>query len=280
MQNFEKILSRKIKNITPLGGGCIASVLKIITDDNQIFVAKEYSAGKGNIIRNEANGLIELAKAEAIRIPKVIYFDEKTLITEYIGSGRKSITFFEYFGRKFARMHRYTSDEYGFIENNFIGDNPQKNLPKSADWCEFYFNNRLLYQIELTQKNGYLSDELKQNFSQLENKIDKILSDNGEKPSLLHGDLWGGNYLVDENGDPCLIDPAVYYGNREADLAMTKLFGGFSPEFYSAYNEEYPLPPGYNYRENIYKLYHILNHLNLFGTGYYHQSLSLIKSYL
>ena len=101
-----------------------------------------------------------------------------------------------------------------------------------------------------------------------------------EKPSLLHGDLWAGNYIVDENGRACLIDPAVYYGNREADLAMTKLFGGFTKEFYNSYNEFYPLKDGYDYRENIYKLYHVMNHLNLFGSSYYQQALSLIKFYL
>jgi fructosamine-3-kinase len=114
---------------------------------------------------------------------------------------------------------------------------------------------------------------------QLEKKIEGIIGDSVESPSLLHGDLWGGNYIIDENGLACLIDPAVYYGHREADLAMTKLFGGFSNEFYNSYNECLPLIEGYEYRENIYKLYHVLNHLNLFGNSYYSQAISLIKYY-
>ncbi|MDZ7626517.1 MAG: fructosamine kinase family protein [Ignavibacteriaceae bacterium] len=122
--------------------------------------------------------------------------------------------------------------------------------------------------------------ELRKGISKLENKIQEIIGDTQEKPSLLHGDLWGGNYMVDENGNAVLIDPAVYYGHREADLGMTKLFGGFSSEFYRAYNETFPLEDGYEYRENIYKLYHVLNHLNLFGGGYYSQALSLIKYYV
>src|SRR3990170_4265627 len=130
------------------------------------------------------------------------------------------------------------------------------------------------------KKNGNVNSNFRKCFNQLENKIENILSGKIEKPSLLHGDLWAGNYLVDENGRVCLIDPAVYYGNREADLAMTKLFGGFTKEFYDSYNELYPLEDGYEYRENIYKLYHVLNHLNLFGSGYYQQALSLIKFYL
>jgi fructosamine-3-kinase len=114
----------------------------------------------------------------------------------------------------------------------------------------------------------------------LENNIDSILKLDDIKPSLLHGDLWGGNYLIDEKGFACLIDPAVYYGHREADLAMTKLFGGFDSTFYLAYDEEYPLDDGYAYRENIYKLYHILNHLNLFGTGYLNQAIQLMNFYI
>ena len=121
---------------------------------------------------------------------------------------------------------------------------------------------------------------MKEGINELGNKIEEILSGSEEKPALLHGDLWSGNYMPDENGNACLIDPAVYYGHREADLAMTKLFGGFDSNFYSAYNEAYPLKDGWRYRENIYKLYHVLNHLNLFGWGYYSQAISLIKSYL
>jgi len=120
---------------------------------------------------------------------------------------------------------------------------------------------------------------VRKRISKLEDKIESIIA-TGEKPTLLHGDLWSGNYMIDENGSPVLIDPAVYYGHREADIGMTKLFGGFGSEFYSTYNEEFPLEDGYEYRENIYKLYHVLNHLNLFGGGYYHQAISLIKFYI
>ena len=121
---------------------------------------------------------------------------------------------------------------------------------------------------------------MRKGISKLENKISEIIGDTNEKPSLLHGDLWGGNYMVDETGSAVLIDPAVYYGHREADLGMTKLFGGFGSEFYQSYNEEFPLQDGFEYRENIYKLYHVLNHLNLFGVGYYSQAMSLIKYYV
>lgn len=125
-----------------------------------------------------------------------------------------------------------------------------------------------------------MTKELINLMSKLENKIDSILKTENRQISLLHGDLWSGNYIIDEQGEAVLIDPAVYYGDRESDLAMTKLFGGFNKDFYFAYQSEYPLCEGYEYRENIYKLYHILNHLNLFGRGYYNQAINLIKYYL
>ncbi len=131
----------------------------------------------------------------------------------------------------------------------------------------------------MAEKNGHATNELKSGMKFLESKLEKILEGSKEQPTLLHGDLWGGNYISDQRGNPCLVDPAVYYGHREADLAMTKLFGGFDVKFYSAYQEAFPLKEGWEYRENIYKLYHILNHLNLFGTSYLGQAISLINTY-
>lgn len=267
----------EVKQILPLGGGCIADVKKIIMQDGRKILYKIYS--RNIISETEANGLKEIFKSGAIRVPKVINSNKNILITEFIESGSKIKNTYSDFGKNFAKMHKYYSEYFGFYEDNFIGETPQKNLPKNSSWTDFYFTNRLLFQIKLAEKNGYLSEELKNSFKKLEHRIDSIIWDEGQA-SLLHGDLWSGNYIVDENGNACLIDPAVYYGNREADLAMTKLFGGFPPEFYHAYNQEYPLQEGYLFRENIYKLYHILNHLNLFGYGYYSQALGIIKSYI
>jgi len=231
----------------------------------------------------EANGLKELAKSDAIRVPEVLGFDDDYILLEYISTGNKKKNFFEEFGRNFAEMHKFTSESFGFFEDNYIGSNPQKNIPaekEKSNWVEFYFNKRILFQFKLSEKLGNSTEELRKWISILENKIQEIIGNSNEKPALLHGDLWSGNYIVDENGSAVLIDPAVYYGNREADLGMTKLFGGFGSEFYKTYNEIFPLEDGYEYRENIYKLYHVLNHLNLFGGGYYSQALSLIKFYI
>lgn len=230
----------------------------------------------------EANGLQELAKANAIRIAGVISVDEHYILTEHIQQGYSSPDFHRIFGRQFAQMHRYQGSSYGFYEDNFIGANPQLNLPDEAermDWIAFYFNKRLLYQYHLAEQNGFASPTFRSGILKLEYLIETILKDSIEPPTLLHGDLWSGNYLCDTEGNPVLIDPAVYYGHREADLAMTKVFGGFSPDFYKAYMEEFPLQEGWEYRENLYKLYHILNHLNLFGRSYLSEAEYLIRFY-
>jgi fructosamine-3-kinase len=281
--SIEEKLGSKIESISSLSGGCISDAFKVTTDNGSNFFLKYNSSALNDMFIKEANGLNELSKANAIRIPEVLSFDKDYILLEFIPTGSRKKYFFEEFGRRFAEMHKYTSNEFGFYEDNYIGSNPQKNIPdvkEKNDWVSFYFNKRILFQLQLAEKLGNSTDSLRKGISKLENKIEEIIGDTKEKPSLLHGDLWGGNYMVDENGDAVLIDPAVYYGHREADLGMTKLFGGFSSEFYKLYFETFPLEDGYDYRENIYKLYHVLNHLNLFGGGYYSQALSLIKYYV
>lgn len=283
-------ISNKIKehfnadvvDVKNLSGGCISNAYSLKLDNGQSLFLKVNENESDDMFPKEANGLRELSKPNVIRVPKVYLVEKGFIVLELIESGHKKKKFSEDFGIKFAKLHQYNSDKFGFFENNYIGSTPQINIPSEEaenNWVKFYFNNRILYQYKLAEKNGYATDELREGVSELENKIEGIISGSEEKPSLLHGDLWGGNYMVDENGNACLIDPAVYYGHREADLAMTKIFGGFSAEFYHAYNEYFPLTEGYEYRENLYKLYHILNHLNLFGRGYYSQAISLITYY-
>lgn len=280
---IEEKLKTKIKSFSSLSGGCISNSYKITTTKGSIFFLKYNSTSSLNMFTKEANGLNELTKANAIRTPKVLSFSEDFILLEFILSGNKRKSFFEEFGRSFAEMHKFTNDAYGFYEHNYIGSNPQLNIPdenEKISWVNFFFNKRILYQFQLAEKLGNSTSELTKSISKLEEKVEEIIGSSYEKPSLLHGDLWGGNFMVDEQGSAVLIDPAVYYGNREADLGMTKLFGGFSSAFYKSYNEVFPLKDGYEYRENIYKLYHVLNHLNLFGGGYYSQAISLIKFYI
>ncbi len=277
IQKLEEELLQKVENIIPLGGGDIGNAMKVTVENGTNYFVKQYENSKMHYA--EANGLHELKTANAIRIPRVIKVNDNFLILEFIESASKVNDFDEKFGRQFAELHKNNGSSFGFFEDNFIGTTDQINVPQNDNWVEFYTENRLMYQFRLAENNGYVKDELKEGIKFIEKNIEKILKGSDELPTLLHGDLWGGNYIVDQRGNPCLIDPAVYYGHREADLAMTKLFGGFNAKFYSAYNEEFPLKDGWEYRENIYKLYHILNHLNLFGSGYYSQAVSLIQSY-
>ncbi|MFC2121821.1 fructosamine kinase family protein, partial [Bacteroidota bacterium] len=235
-----------------------------------------------DIFIKEGNGLKELSKNGSIRIPQVHLSEYEFLLTEFIEPGIRNNDFFSNFGRQFALLHQYQSDKFGFFEDNYIGANVQinkTNTSTESDWTAFYFENRLLYQMHLADKNGYADTRLKRAFSVIENNIETILQGSEEPPALLHGDLWSGNFMCGYNSEAVLIDPAVYYGHREADLAMTKLFGGFSYDFYASYIETYPLKKEYEYRENIYLLYHVLNHLNLFGQGYYEQAVSLMEKY-
>lgn len=281
-QRIEEKLGSIIIRFTSLSGGCISDAYKITTSDNSTYFLKYNPTISDDMFIKEANGLKELSKSKAIRIPGVLEFDKDYILLKYINSGNKKNNFFEEFGRQFAEMHKYSSEHFGFYEDNYIGSNQQKNIPDEQEkdnWASFYFNKRILFQLHLTENFGNATEELREGISKLENKIGQIIT-TSNKPSLLHGDLWSGNFMVDENGSAVLIDPAVYYGHREADLGMTKLFGGFGMEFYKAYNETFPLEDGYEYRENIYKLYHVLNHLNLFGAGYYSQAMILIKYYV
>ena len=280
MKKLEEILNEKVISTSSIGGGCIADSKKIKTESGKEYFIKSYSGTDGSILRNEANGLCELEKAGAIKVPHVVFYNDEILILEYIKTGNRKNNFSEIFGKQFAEMHKRTSDNFGFYENNFIGSNPQINLPQNNNWIEFYWEYRLLYQYKLAEKNGYVNSEFQKLFIEFEKRVPDILEGSEEKPSLLHGDLWSGNFMVGENGEPVLIDPAVYYGQREADLGMTKLFGGFDSRFYESYYENNPLPEGWEYRINIYKLYHIMNHLNLFGAGYLPQTISIISLYL
>lgn len=279
---IEDFLKDKIVDSNFVGGGCIADSKIIETKSGKRFFLKTRSGAPG-MFQKEAHGLKELAKANAIRVPEVILADEGFLLLEYIEPGTKTNEFFVEFGKSFARMHKFTAAEFGFFEDNYIGATAQYNVAvaqEKMDWATFYFEKRLKPQIELAEQKGYASTALSEGIRKLKNKLPKILKGSEEAPTLLHGDLWGGNYMCDVAGKAVLIDPAVYYGHREADLAMTKMFGGFTADFYMAYNEAFPLKDGWQYRENIYLLYHYLNHLNLFGRGYYSNCIHLVNSYL
>jgi fructosamine-3-kinase len=220
----------------------------------------------------EQRGLQRLAAANALRIPAVFACHEANgqtpafLAMEWLGRGAANPQVDEALGRGLAQLHRATGSRYGLDHDNFIGANRQPN-GQSDDWVTFFRQQRLGFQMDLAARNGYLNPWRRQRLETLLARLDDFLPAS-PPASLLHGDLWGGNWLVTDNGQPALIDPAVYYGHREAELAFTELFGGFSGRFYAAYNEAWPLDTGYRERLALYNLYHLLNHLNLFGEGY------------
>ena len=272
--DLEEVIQEKIVEF-PVHSG------KITTQSGKTYFLK--SGPPSPIYQCELNGLNELKKSATIKVCKVFFAEDNYILTEFIQETHPDKSFFSRFGSSLAKLHQYTQPHYGFYEDNFVGLSYQLNIPTSREknnWIDFYFNKRLLYQFHLAERNHVASKNLTDYFHKLESKIEDILEDSLEPPTLLHGDLWSGNFLCNVSNDPIFIDPAVYYGHREADLAMTKLFGGFPDSFYKAYQDEYPLLPGWEYREGIYKLYHVLNHLNLFGRTYLSAAEQLIKQYI
>ncbi|MGM0461752.1 MAG: fructosamine kinase family protein [Fibrobacterota bacterium] len=278
MINPEQLLGEKVVQKSSLGGGCIGSSQKITTQSGRSLFIKTYQTP--HIAREEARGLTELSKCRGLHIPEVVARDDRMIIMEYIETASPKRHFFEDFGKGLAQLHRISDTHHGFEHDNFIGTTPQINLPRRSSWCDFFIENRLDYQVERAAHAGHLVTQEYREYKRLREKIPELLAGTEEPPALLHGDLWGGNYMCDRHNRPVIFDPAVYYGHREADLAMTSLFGRLPAEFYSAYSAEYPLKEGYARREPLYQLYHILNHLNLFGRSYKRSALSIIRSYL
>ena len=277
-------------SLASIGGGCIADAkVAAFEDGGKVFIKTADGVAQSHMFQREAEGLAALACARAIRLPEVLAVDQHALVLEWISGAQKKPGFAKTFGRNFAKLHEYRGKTCGFPQDNFIGSTRQCNAPvdgkwEDADdddgsaWPEFFLERRLRFQVRLAEDRGH-GIELSRLLDRAESSIFEYLEAAIEPASILHGDLWSGNFMVDEQGEACLIDPAVYYGHREADLAMTRLFGGFEPLFYSAYNETLPLAAGHQDRLPIYQLYHVLNHLNLFGGSYYAQSQRILQRY-
>ena len=280
---LEKILSEPIKSTSSVSGGCIADSRKLELDSGKVYFLKQIRGSSSGAFDAEERGLKELRKSGTVNVPEVVCKGLDFLLLQWIEAGySRSSSSMEMLGRQFAELHRYRGKKFGFTEDNLLGDSPQSNKPSKEgglSWAVFYAENRLEFQTSLAVKKGYATPEMRNLMENLIKKVPDLISGTEEEPSLLHGDLWSGNYLIDERGIPWMIDPAVYYGHREVDLAMTSLFGGFSNSFYSAYKSAYPIASGYVEREPLYQLYHLLNHLNLFGTGYYGQVISILRRY-
>ncbi|WP_438971322.1 fructosamine kinase family protein [Methylophaga sp.] len=268
-------------NITSIGGGCINAAYRLDSDDRSFFI-KVNSPNLSAMFEAEAQGLQEMAAINAVRVPKVICYGVADgysyLALEYIplGSLRGNAT--KLLGQQLAELHKTQQPYFGWHMDNTIGSTPQIN-DREHDWLTFWQHERLGKQLEFAAKNGF-GGRLQSQGEKLQINLDKILQGHQPHPSLLHGDLWGGNASADDEGNPVIFDPACYYGDREADLAMTELFGGFGGDFFAAYNDTYPVEDGYPIRKTLYNLYHIINHLNLFGGGYLGQAESMIDRLL
>lgn len=271
----------QVKESRSIGGGCINQAY-CISDGARRFFVKLNSAHGLDMFAAESAGLEEIRQSATIRVPLPIchgHSDEMAwLVLEHLDLDNSTRGKASDLGEQLAAMHRVTSPQYGWYRDNTIGQTPQINS-LSSNWIAFWRMQRLEYQLDLARRNGF-TGKLQSLGEQLLSDLDKFFPNVSPTPSLLHGDLWGGNYAYDDKGNPVLFDPAVYYGDRETDIAMTELFGGFPADFYSAYRYNYPLDSGYNIRKQVYNLYHILNHLNLFGGSYRHQAEHTINTLL
>ncbi len=281
LARIQTSLNATVIDLTPLSGGSIATSYRADLDGGESVFVKT-SPQHRDMFLKEANGLNELRSADAMIIPEVIAATHEVLILEFLAAASPAhpTHFYEEFGKRFARLHKRTNDRYGFHENNYIGSTQQQNIPQSDSWKEFFAVNRLEFQYRLAESKGYRDAEIRMLFRKIESLIDRIIVEDGERPALLHGDLWSGNFLCVGIDAVALIDPAVYYGHREMDLAMTRLFGGFSEAFYASYHDTYPLNEDWKRRCELYSLYHLFNHLNLFGESYYPQIYGTMRSLL
>lgn len=271
---------------TPVGGGCINSASRISGNGCEFFV-KTNACTRLEMFEAEFDGLQEMAAARVICVPVPVCVgadSEKAWLVmenlEFGGRGGRSGDdgSIERLGQNLATMHRVTQSRFGWHRDNTIGSTPQSN-DYDDHWTGFWRDRRLAYQFELAARNGF-TGQLQRRGDRLLDRIDQFFDDAEPQASLLHGDLWSGNYAITVAGEPVIFDPATYYGDRETDIAMTELFGGFPPRFYDAYNEAWPLSAGYSLRKTLYNLYHILNHLNLFGGGYLGQAEQMTNTLL
>lgn len=273
--------ARMIKT-TPISGGSINSAYRLdcmLNEHEKRFFVKINRFDHADMFAAEVEGLKALGEAKAIRVPQAVLSgmndSHAWIVTEYIAFGGADANSDRKLGEQLAMLHRHTSDGFGWHRDNTIGSTAQLN-PQMNDWPMFWRQYRLGYQFDLLAGRGvHIAGR-----DALLDVVPTFFASYQPVPSLLHGDLWGGNRGVDDQGEPIIFDPAVYYGDRETDLAMTELFGGFGADFYASYQDTWPLDADYAVRKRLYNLYHILNHANLFGGAYLHQAEGMVARLL
>ncbi|MCX7067277.1 MAG: fructosamine kinase family protein [Methylococcales bacterium] len=269
------------RSMQPLLGGDINAAFRLQDGQNSYFV-KLNRPELVAMFAAEFAGLQELASTKTVRSPKPVIYGQcdthSFLVLEYLELSHASLASERLLGQQLAHLHQQVQPYFGWHSDNTIGSTLQSNQ-QSNNWLSFWREQRLGFQLQLAAKNGY-GGRLQTIGERLGSELTVLFGGYTPSPSLLHGDLWAGNAGTDKQGKPVIFDPACYYGDREADLAMTELFGGFSRDFYAAYEDVWALDNGYKARKSLYNLYHILNHLNLFGGGYLRQAENIMTKLL
>ncbi|MBP1465768.1 fructosamine kinase family protein [Candidatus Chloroploca sp. M-50] len=279
---IEQRLGTPLITVTPMGGSFGAQLTRVRTRDMSYALKWAIRGPARAMVVAEAYGLRRLADAGSVRVPRVVADDDGTCGIAFVLSDWITSNGMEpdqaLLGTNLAQLHRTTQATFGLEQDNFLGGTPQANS-LMLSWTTFFRECRLLPQIKLAVANGFLTTSRHAALDRLVDRLEEWLAIPGE-PALIHGDLWSGNLVGMADGTPILIDPAVSFSHREAELAYTELFGGFGPRFYAAYQAAWPLEPGYAERRDLYNLYHLLNHLNLFGLGYAAQVDQIVCRYV
>ncbi len=280
---IEKFRDKKItiNRVSIVGGGSINDARRLETSEGTYFAKINSAEEFPGMFDAEATGLNFLREHCKFRIPLPVATgiteEIQWILMENINSTNRKADFWEEFGRKLAEMHRQSTDYFGFESNNYLGSLVQKN-DKRDTWESFFAEMRIEPQLEMAKINGHCTSEFVRLFEKMLGRIDRYFPK--EPSAALHGDLWTGNFMTDSKGEAVIFDPAVYYGHREMDLGMSKLFGGFDKRFYEAYNEVYPLEPGWEDRLHIANLYPLLAHVNLFGGSYTSQVTQILRKHV
>lgn len=282
-ERVEVYLGAEVERAAAVGGGCISNATRLHTELGEYFL--KWGRGEaGKTFPAEAAGLEALRDADSpLIVPEPLLWHISThdragfILMPWIESGQKRSAFWDQFGHGLAELHRFTSERFGFQIGNYIGRLPQVNDWEHS-WPEFFRRRRIEPQVELAVERGRWDSSWNGPLNRMYQRLPDLLPQ-GPEPSILHGDLWSGNFMVDANGRPVLVDPASYFGHRETDLAMTELFGGFDRRFYAAYREAWPVAAGYEDRRDVYNLYHLINHLNHFGRGYAGSVASILRRF-
>ena len=283
VQHIQQTTGHSLSNYsqTTISGGGINVAYQLKTSEQSYFV-KINSPEREFMFEAEAQGLADIAATNCIRVPEVICYgktaEHSYLVLEYIACQGFDPNSSRLLGEQLAQLHQIAQPYFGWHLDNTIGSTPQYN-PREHDWLQFWQQHRLQQQLKFAKQNGYAST-LQDKGNKLTERLGVFFKNHSPPPALLHGDLWSGNAATDSQGNPVIYDPACYYGDREADIAMTELFGGFSQDFYTAYQAAFPLDVAYQTRKNLYNLYHILNHVNLFGGGYLGQASNMLDQLL